>query len=561
MGTTRNTTLSLLAAALLLNIAPPALADPICVPTTAGTGACEFQDGQEAAGTYTYDRIIVPAGVTVRATGPLVLQATALIHVAGDIVADPASMPGAPGTSIRLASGGDVLMEGRVVAGDGASAEARELHVASAAGDMGGAGGSVYVSTGPLGLFTLAPNGLIQSGNGGVGGEVRLIQAQGDVPSTTLSAAGGNGGAGGAISIDAITATFHGRVAIGTGGKGGVGYALSYPETLAASPGSTVTATGGDGGAAGNLALPLGMTVFTLHDLGILEGGTGGDGGDGYAFSSAVPNGLYGAEGQPMTQDYSWTPCGGTTPDSPFRGPTGCRGAWASAQGGRGGDGPVGGGKGGAGTSIGGPGGPGGTGAPGSTIDCTYFGPGASNCQDHTGQQGGDGGPGGSSTARGGLGGNGLIQGGQGGDARSRGGDGGWGGKGGKGGRGWVGSWNGALDTTTARTIGCIHHWISRTGPWAGPTDHETMGCMRVDNGGSLNGVCATGGQRGLFGVGEWGSATGGTGGTNALGVRAASGARTEERGGEGGLGTIGDRPVWIISTGRDLCANFVSPL
>lgn len=520
---------------LLAGIPHAQAEDPTCAPTTAGTGRCQFQSG-DAFGTYVYDEIIIPSGVSITATGPLVLQARLLIRVDGVVLGIDATLPGAPAHSIRLASGGDVLVGGTVKAGRGADAENQNAMVASSAtGNPGGAGGAVYVSTGPLGVFTLAPGAIIESGDGGNGGYVRMVHDGTSPPSTTLDAKGGMGGAGGTISLDAITATLQGRIELGNGGNGGFGSAVATPESPAAHPGGIVTTAGGDGGPSGTANLPLGMTPFTLYDLGILGGGRGGDGGDGHSYPYAQPLPLAGGTGSMDHVEHHGAACKGTDATGHGEmGGQGCQGSFADARGGKGGPGYTEGGEGGSAYALGGTGGIGGKGGIGAMTSCLYTGDWGQHCPNQFGGPGGKGGWGGPARAIGGEGGDGLILGGKGGDAAARGGPGGKGGKGGQGGWATVLNWGGSWGENAARAIGC--YWVSKFNGWAGVVCAITP---------LPSYTCANGGYRGPGGQSVWGQAIAGSGGRNSATLRGPSGDADELNNWGGPDGEFGDDPVW----------------
>lgn len=293
------------------------------------------------AGSYEFDRVIIPLGVTVRATGPLSLHATRSIDVEGTIRGE--------GSSVNLISNGEVGIRGLISLAAGDSAEG-VLRI-SARGPLVLAGAEIVApagvelsATGPEATIAIRASGIGREGvgsrrgaqttNGASGGSV-VIQSErsivlqdawlaaargADAPPVTVvqdlrtEAIGAPGGRGANLALSAgDTLTFRGQVEVrpGSGGAGGDASATVRLSRPVESPPAAL-ARGGRGGDAGTLSIRAGdwsTDDATVH-LGSILGGRGG---------SAVAIGAAG-----------WR-SGGPCPS---------RGGDATAEGGRGGDVP-----------------------------------------------------------------------------------------------------------------------------------------------------------------------------------------------------------------------------
>ena len=453
-------------------------------------------------GVYVYDSITIPAGVTVSASLPLTLHARQSLVVDGSIVDTP---------TITLVSDLVASVRGVVRAADGTT----ELP----------AGGDIHLIATQLDV-----EGTLQSGNGAPG-----LDATQDVQDTqsTVAVAGTPGGKGGDIVMGGTSVWFSGQFVIGNGGRGG--HATALGGTLAA------TATGGEGGPSGQLVLPPGYDPITMHNLGHLQGGEGGNGGDATAITFIGLPLFDGVAGEGVTNDKgTLRACDGprTTAPPGARGVRGCEGAAASATGGEGGYGLIRGGEGGKAHAEGGKGGKGGRGADGTLSDCDYLSSFFVPCQPYYGGQGGYGGIGGAAEAAGGKGGDALIQGGEGGDAYARGGEGGNGGNGGDAGGGWVRGWRGDSLQSTARQFGCLATIFGSTSSWT------EISCYLSLEAWDSRLVCGHEGYGGPGSTGRVGSATPGRGGKAVQGLllEAAPGTPAASNGNDGWAGFSGVR-------------------
>lgn len=552
MSATTKTWLSVLAVGLMLSGIPwtAGAQNPTC-----GSDAETYTfTSDSASGTYSAPKIHVPANVVVTVPDALVLNADCLILVEGQIIGQDAASTLASGASIHLQSGGDVIIWGRIVAGDGTDAPSATVSVPGSVGDVGGPGGNVQLTAGFSGALILHPSAYVKSGDGGRGGGVRAILASADPVVSTFDATGGAGGQGGALYTNAFATTIQGTLDLGAGGAGGRGYALVMPGISPPAGGGTVQAKGGMGGAAGTLTLPPGFSPFTLWQLGVLVGGEGGNTGPANAYGSHYPTSGDDATLDETNSDLYAAQCG-QNPGEPggdsgapgVPGADGCQGWHARAEGQKGGLGLVG----GDGEDVeaeAGTGGNGGRGGPGSKLNCTYY-PGIfSDCQVHYGEEGGRGGHGGNAGAYGGQGGDGLIRGGQGGDAYARGGSGGTGGRGGTGGHGWVGgTWNGDLSYPHGQQVGCVKNWGGSA--W--------LMCKAIRE--TSWGVCGYGGWGGGWGGRGGVTATPGAGGSAVLGSliggHGAPGEGTQEEGNFGSFGPDGSPANWPNGSGGNRCA------
>lgn len=496
---------------------------------TATAATVTLADQQVLTSSVYADTINLPLGATVYFAGDITLSANSQLRIEG-------SLRSAQATAYDITLvGGNVVISGTVVAGDGQDAGVATGH-AFASGQRGGDGGSITVTWPALKTFTLAEGAIIRSGDGGDGGDANVTSNESSPMS--ISATGGDGGNGGGIAIAGTTALIYGVLDLGSGGEGGYAHSWSIAGTPPADNGTT-NATGGDGGAAGSASLPASFSVTGLVASGVLVNGNGGPGGVALAPSVIeIPTGE-------SDSDVGGAGCDAGVRSSPSgaRGYTACNGGSAYAEGGKGGPG-LSGGTGGAAWAYGGRGGRGGTGVSSGAAalgtNCILRSDGT-NCPGVVGGMGGYGGIGGYASAYGGEGGVGVLAGGRGGAAHAYGGNGGQGGDGGRG--GGIAVWDQVafhtdlffcvVDIADRVVDGCVTWLISL------PTyDHI---------------VCGGGGDKGIGGWGAGATAEGGKGGTGAS--AGGAGADDPHPGSIGARGARGaDGSYYMGNPGWDEC-------
>lgn len=256
----------------------PPLTGTYNVNTSTCSGAYstgEFRAGVIAGGAcvFTLDRLVVPVGTVLRATGarPLVLLIRGDVRVEGVIEVGarldvPGPGGGTPGEGTGPGGGGGCCLGGGgggfgslggYAQGTGGATygnEALEPLVAGSGGGPGGqgrggaGGGALQLSCGQM----LRLDGSISAGGGGGAG----------APGS--SSGGGGGGSGGAVLLEAMRIVGAGVVATNGGGGGGVGGANGEDG----GPGFAPAASGSPGGA--------GATGTTPAASGSPGGGGGG---------------------------------------------------------------------------------------------------------------------------------------------------------------------------------------------------------------------------------------------------------------------------------------------
>lgn len=180
--------------------------------------------------------------------------------------------PGANGGDIKLSFNSLTLNNGKILSGDGGLSYNAVAYKNSAG--SGGSGGNVNLS----GIsITLMNNGTIETGNGTYGANARSCWSE---DSTVQLAYAGNGGLSGSVYIagTSLNIDVGSWIKTGTGGKAGVG----LPE----GGGVCYGAYGGTGGASGGITL-IGFT--DMHLYGLLQSGTGGEGGNHSEFRYYTP--------------------------------------------------------------------------------------------------------------------------------------------------------------------------------------------------------------------------------------------------------------------------------
>ena len=296
------------------------------------------------SGRVTYDRITIPEGITVTASGDLALFARGRIEIKGVLA-------GISSTRLMLHSDSTLVVEGvvrnsaagapespkelilvgkRGVTLDGASVQssARVVVVNDSLdqeGSLDGPSGTagITVNGATLQIFPLVARGGADGAIGGAGanGGSIVVLARGPVAligtstfraqdggnggdgshedATAASARGGDGGDGGAVILRSRTrielATASSSMAqSGNGGAGGRADASGLPSS-SGNAAASATAIGGNGGLGGAIGFEA-TTSILLHGAMTLNVGAGGSGGvgnalgaDGHAASDGTP--------------------------------------------------------------------------------------------------------------------------------------------------------------------------------------------------------------------------------------------------------------------------------
>jgi hypothetical protein len=226
------------------------------------------QDQAVRAGTFSFRRVVVPAGVTVRptssSTAALVIAASQLISIGGTVdwsgrgaFGGARTVDGSGASSDVGGGGGRALADGSGSGGGGAGHASDGM---SGAGSSGGKAGTAYGSPMAVPLH-------VGAGGGGGGGVE---------PAGVGGVGGSGGGAIALISLGDLVVT--GKIDVsGNPGRPGGGN-------------GTAPAGGGGGGAGGSLVLSAAqLTLEAGHELRALGGAggppqaSGGKGGDGSA--------------------------------------------------------------------------------------------------------------------------------------------------------------------------------------------------------------------------------------------------------------------------------------
>ncbi|MBK8229601.1 MAG: hypothetical protein IPK72_03250 [Candidatus Eisenbacteria bacterium] len=223
---------------------------PAPAPVPDGTLFAPAED-IDIAGAYEFDRVIIPPGVTVRATGPLSLQATRSIDVQGTIRGE--------GSSVHLISDGEVAIRGLISLAAGDSA-AGGLQV-SARGPLVLAGAEI-VSPAGVELSATGPEAAIAIRASGIGRES---------VGPRLGRRCAPGASGGSIVIQSERSiVLHDAwLAAAQGGDAAPDTAQRSDECLAATP----------GGRGGNVSISAGEEIRFKGQVD-LRPGSGGAGGD-----------------------------------------------------------------------------------------------------------------------------------------------------------------------------------------------------------------------------------------------------------------------------------------
>ncbi len=292
------------------------------------------------SGTHTLEEVDIPAGVTITVTGPLVLNSTGGLSIAGSLVGDcvPVTLNGlnllitgrienacdelpedeAPPT-LRIVGTGELTIDGAEIvtsgdleimddptlteasfdapppgaaaAGAGAGAVTRVIRDTRFRADPARARDGVNGVNGTPGRDAsnwrllmrgdlIVDGGIVLTGqSGGHGGE-------GTHTGAPAESRGGRGGDGGRISILALgSVSFGGQneMRSGSGGNGGSATANASPGSGARAP--SATARGGDGGEPGLMRIEGGTGVSVNAGLQVVVG-TGGAGGNAEAVAA-----------------------------------------------------------------------------------------------------------------------------------------------------------------------------------------------------------------------------------------------------------------------------------
>jgi hypothetical protein len=238
-----------------------------------GGSSCSDIGGVPAGDDCTINTVInCTANLVVDIPGNLTITAGNGIDCGGNV-----GNPGTPGFSLTLNVGGDLLLQGFLLA-NGGTGQAGASGVVAGNGAAGGAGGAIDIDV--CGTVTLEGTSgiLAQGGAGGSGGAGA---------GNGMGGAGNVGGPGGSINIDAdlsLTQDPDSTVDAG-GGAGGAGGA-----------GGT---SGGNGGAGANAGVGGTVDIFscetTINGIVGAGGGAGGTGGAGGGAAGDGGNGSNGA--------------------------------------------------------------------------------------------------------------------------------------------------------------------------------------------------------------------------------------------------------------------------
>lgn len=282
------------------------------IDTDPGSPACATNVSNTTACVIAAESIEITGDVPVSGARPLVLVATTLIEVGGNLDASSdrtATVPplGQHYATLRIgpASNPAACQPGSppVQAAGGAGGSFGTEGGTGGAGPLGGAGGGA----GPVQAATLRGGCDGQPGDNGTpgraghgGGAVYLIaptltisgsinaSGEGGDPGITNAAGGGGGGSGGLIGLDAATITNSGVVfANGGGGAEGSGSLTrgdpgDDPSGVAAAAGGAgLTSRGGDGGSGAAQGTPAAAGSAGISAMGTAGGGGGGGGGAG----------------------------------------------------------------------------------------------------------------------------------------------------------------------------------------------------------------------------------------------------------------------------------------
>jgi hypothetical protein len=271
----------------------------------ASSHAAHFTANAEIHGLVAADQIVVERGVTLKAVGDLHLKAAG-IRIDGEIVAGRPTLDDqgrAHAVNIEVASAGDLIINGRIVGGEGVRAlPAEAVRGVSKSGAPlvlmkglhGGRGGSVTLRAGPSAVLHIASGATVVAGRGGDGVAAKLVaHATGkSAAAEGAHAVGGAGGEGGAIVVAAAKLELLGQLVLADGGNGGGASAhggdgaplfvddhgTEHLPTL----GGFAWARAGDGGRSGALygiATPAGQVAARelARHIVIGHGGTGGN--------------------------------------------------------------------------------------------------------------------------------------------------------------------------------------------------------------------------------------------------------------------------------------------
>ncbi len=252
--------------------------------------------------------VVIPLGVVVTAIEDLTILSLGPVNIAGAIIGRDGLSEGQDGASVRILASQSIEMSGTIAGGAGAAGQAVATIGLLAQGGDGGRGGDVAL-LGHGAAIHVSETAILVSGRGGDGGGAHAqgedAGAPGDVGGDA-EAIGGGGGGGGYLAVGAFGSNllhpylfgiFHcgdggvGGDAEATGGRGGAG-----EDDLPEGPGGGATASGGGGGASGSLYVAAqdldanGDQQLEPHELEIVAGGAGGQGGD--AIPTAGQNGV-----------------------------------------------------------------------------------------------------------------------------------------------------------------------------------------------------------------------------------------------------------------------------
>jgi hypothetical protein len=235
-----------------------------CVAGECRRGCSDASDGdlvltadmQLAAGTYDYDTITIPAGVTLSFTGdvPVILRART-VTIDGTISLDGGD--GADSAMVSLPNGGDAVGGG----GGGGGGGSCGFGVMNGDGVPGMPNGGAPVHGDPMGQ----PN----ASDGGAGGLAAGVDASATAAVGGLYGPGGGGGGGGA-SATGLSGSF--------GQVGGSAFSDPAMTLLTGGGGGAGGGANGGGGGGGGGAIRISADVITLAATGRISA-DGGDGG------------------------------------------------------------------------------------------------------------------------------------------------------------------------------------------------------------------------------------------------------------------------------------------
>jgi len=233
-------------------------------------------DGSEFQGTYHYDEAILTSTGEATFTENSTIYASEL-EINGDLLGEDAEAPGEDAPGIEMYAEDALTINGRIVAGSGGNGDDIEAYADTVEATDGGNGGYLHIklnhTDSTLEVGTLA---YLEAGPGGAGGTAEALGNNGT--SANVTAIGGDGGHGGSLGINATNSALNGTLRLGSSGDGG--------HAVADRDHRNTSATGGDGGKVGVFGTPEDTDAETLHDNDRLEGGNGGDGAHGWAYTT-----------------------------------------------------------------------------------------------------------------------------------------------------------------------------------------------------------------------------------------------------------------------------------